>query len=110
MSKKLEHKDNRLSYGETHKIFPDKIKSALETSGGVLVLFDFDRLRKRNVFLFNNRLDEIWQIEDINKEMATCPYTSIYKDGDKYMTFNALGFTCEINMSNGKLKSSDFTK
>jgi hypothetical protein len=110
MSKRLEFDKNRLTYGDANKIFPDEILDAVETPFGVVVLFNWDRLPKRNMFLLNDHLVEVWQVEEINSEVKMCPYTSVKFEDGKIKARNGLGFKCEIDPATGKYQNAVFTK
>ncbi len=107
--KKLEFSKNRLTYGQANKICAIEIIKAVETPFGVLVLFNWDKLPKRNMFLLDDNLNEIWQVEEINSEVPHCPYTGVLFSGGK-ITANGLGFKCEINAQTGRYENAEFTK
>lgn len=110
MTKNLHYTKNQITFGGVTKIFPDAIHVAFETSLGLLVMFKYDRLTKQNISMLNDRLEEVWKIQEANPVMEYCPYTSLtYRDG-RYMAFNSLGVDCEIDLKSGKILNAVFTK
>ena len=101
---------NKLTCGNLSKIFPDNIEQVLVTHSGILVLFEFARLRNENIFLLNPQLNVIWQIQALDIQQPNRPFTSIWEEGGKFMAYNATGWECEIDLKEGRANGVLFVK
>lgn len=110
MIKEINFSKNRLTYGNVSKIFPDEILKVLEVQSGIVVLFNYQRLTRQNVYLLDKNLNEVWQIEILNEKMDFCPYTGMSLVGEKLKAYNGIGFDCEIDLETGKVLRADFVK
>lgn len=107
--------ERTLKIGSVETTFPYKIKSAIETPYGILVLVHYvDPKLDRNIYLVDPAGVVKWQVEKFSDQPSVNegaqPYTSIAFIDGKIMAFNFMGFDCEIGPDTGVIVSAIFMK
>lgn len=77
----------------------------------VLLEIPYQQINNENIFCKSLNTNEIiWTIERKRSKLENSPYVNLFLNNDKLFAVNYDGFTEEIDINDGKIIGSKFTK
>jgi hypothetical protein len=104
---------DRVHFGDASWQVDHRIAAALFTCGRIVVLFDPGERTETfgqfpNLVAYDTKGHKVWTAELPTHESGDC-YVRV-SGRDKLVAYSWKSFTCEIDPTNGKIKTKQFTK